>query len=69
MQQVLTVSVTFDCPKNVYGSEKALKSLAAYIATALAGLIGTVRKTTPVLVIGLGNGGVIADALAPARYG
>ena len=57
------VYITFDCPKNVYGSEKALKSLAAYIATALAGLIGTVRKTTPVLVIGLGNGGVIADAL------
>lgn len=57
------VYITFDCRRNIYDSERGLKSLAAYISTAVTGLIGTVRKTTPVLVVGLGNGGVIADAL------
>ncbi len=57
------VYITFDCPRSIYDSERGLKALSTYISTAVMGLIGTVRKTTPVLVIGLGNGGVIADAL------
>ncbi len=57
------VYITYDCPREIYGGERALKTLSSYISTAVAGLIGTVRKSTPVLVIGLGNGGVIADAL------
>lgn len=57
------VYITFDCPRSIYDSERALRALAGYMSSAVAGLIGTVRKSTPVLVIGLGNGGVIADAL------
>ncbi|MDE7372993.1 MAG: GPR endopeptidase [Clostridia bacterium] len=57
------VYITFDCKRSIYDSERALKALATYISTAVSGLIGTVRKSTPILVIGLGNGGVIADAL------
>lgn len=57
------VYVTFDCKRSIYDDERALKALATYISTAVSGLIGTVRKSTPILVIGLGNGGVVADAL------
>lgn len=57
------VYVTFDCDRSIYDSERALRALTAYISASLAGLIGTVRKSTPILVVGLGNGGVIADAL------
>lgn len=57
------VYITFDSPRSVYDSERALRALSGYISTALTGLIGTVRKSTPILVIGLGNGGVVADAL------
>ncbi|MCM1306258.1 MAG: GPR endopeptidase [Bacteroides sp.] len=57
------VYITFDCNRSVYDSERAMRALATYISTAVTGLIGTVRKTTPILVVGLGNGGVIADAL------
>lgn len=57
------VYITFDCNRSLYDSEMALKALSTYISTAVAGLVGTVRKSTPILVIGLGNGGVIADAL------
>lgn len=57
------VYITYDCPREIYDTERGLKTLSSYISTAVTGLIGTVRKSTPVLVIGLGNGGVIADAL------
>lgn len=57
------VYITFDCPRSIFGEERAEKALVRYISTALSGLLGTLRKSTPVLVIGLGNGGIIADAL------
>ena len=57
------VYITYDCPRSVFDTERAMKALTNYISTAISGLIGTVRKSTPVLVIGLGNGGIIADAL------
>ncbi len=57
------VYITFDCPRDMYGDERALAALSKYISTAVAGLLGTLRKSTPVLVVGLGNAGIIADAL------
>lgn len=57
------VYLTYDCPRSVYDSDRAMRALVGYISTAVKGLIGTVRKNTPILVIGLGNGGIIADAL------
>ena len=57
------VYITYDCPRSVFDTERAMRALTNYISTAISGLIGTVRKSTPVLVIGLGNGGIIADAL------
>lgn len=57
------VYITYDCPLAAFDTERAINTLTGYISTALKGLIGTVRKSTPVLVIGLGNGGIIADAL------
>ena len=57
------VYVTYDCPRNIYDSESALKTLSGYVSSTVSGLLGTLRKSVPVLVIGLGNGGIIADAL------
>ena len=57
------VYITYDCPHTVFDTERAINALTGYISSALKGLIGTVRKSTPVLVIGLGNGEIIADAL------
>ena len=51
------VYITFDCPRDMYGDERALAALSKYISTAVAGLLGTLRKSTPVLVVGLGNSG------------
>jgi len=57
------VYITFDCPRDMFDDERALNALSKYISTAVSGLLGTLRKSTPVLVVGLGNAGIIADAL------
>ncbi len=57
------VYITFDCPRDMFDDERALNALSKYISTVVSGLLGTLRKSTPVLVVGLGNAGIIADAL------
>ncbi len=57
------IYVTFDCPRAVFDSARACRTLSGYIGKAVSGFIGNVRRSVPVLVIGLGNGGIVADAL------
>lgn len=57
------VYVTFDCPRETFGSDRALSALTGYIARVVSGFLGRSKKSVPVLAIGLGNPSVVADAL------
>jgi len=55
--------ITFDCPSEIYDKEENIKSLAGYMTEAIKELLQPFNRQKLVLVVGLGNGGVAADAL------
>lgn len=57
------VYVTFDCPKSVLESQNASDYLSKQMAISLCELVGILKKTAPVLVVGLGNRHIVADSL------
>ncbi len=57
------VYITYDCPSKIYSDSRAAGALRGYITKSLARLLGTVKKSSPVLVIGLGNAEIVADSL------
>lgn len=63
------VYITFDCPRTVYENNRAATALEKHLASAVEGLIGILRKSSPVLVIGLGNPDVVADSLGERAVG
>lgn len=57
------VYITFDCAKSVFSNATAAKYLTRQIAQSLLELVGILKKTSPVLVVGLGNRHIVADSL------
>lgn len=57
------VYITFDCAKYVFSNATAAKYLTRQIAQSLSELVGMLKKTSPVLVVGLGNRHIVADSL------
>lgn len=57
------VYVTFDCKKETLDGVASCQYLTRQIAICLAELVGIVKKTSPVLVVGLGNSHIVADSL------
>lgn len=57
------VYITYDCKSNVFTNRNASNFLTRQIARSLAELIGILKKSTPVLVVGLGNRHIVADSL------
>lgn len=57
------VYITFDCKSSVFTNRYALSFLTRQIARSLAELIGILKKSSPVLVVGLGNRHIVADSL------
>lgn len=57
------VYITFDCTKCVFSNATAAKYLTRQIAQSLSELVGMLKKTSPVLVVGLGNRHIVADSL------
>lgn len=57
------VYITFDCKSSVFTNRYALSFLTLQIARSLAELIGILKKSSPVLVVGLGNRHIVADSL------
>ena len=57
------VYITFDCSKSVFESTNSIEYLTKQIAFSLSELVGIVKKSSPVLVVGLGNRHIVADSL------
>lgn len=57
------VYITYDCKSSVFTNRNASNFLARQIARSLAELIGILKKSSPVLVVGLGNRHIVADSL------
>lgn len=57
------VYVTYDCQSSIHSDKRAQLSLIRYISSTLQNLIGIVKKSAPVLVVGLGNKNITADSL------
>ena len=57
------VYITFDCSKSVLESTNSIEYLTKQIAFSLSELVGIVKKSSPVLVVGLGNRHIVADSL------
>ncbi len=57
------VYVTYDCSGKIFESDRAVAYLEKLIADTLKQMIGTIKKSSPVLVVGLGNEDVVADSL------
>lgn len=57
------VYITYDCPAEIHFSTRVASAAKGYIAGTLKQLAGTLKKTSPVLVIGLGNADISADSL------
>ncbi len=55
--------VTYDCTKDFFDSVREVAYLEKFISDTLKNLIGTIKKSIPVLVVGLGNEDVVADSL------
>lgn len=55
--------VTFDAKENVYSDSAAQNYLATQIATSLKNLIGATKRSSAVLVAGLGNRLIVSDSL------
>ncbi len=57
------VYITYDCEKESLKNAYVRRAMSRRIAESLSSVMGRLKKSSPVLVIGLGNGEIIADAL------
>ncbi len=57
------VYVTYDCTPNLYSDVYEQKALTRHIRDCIKNLLGNLRTSTPVLVVGLGNKNIVADSL------
>lgn len=57
------IYVTYDCQDGVHSDKRAQNLLIRYMSATLQNLIGIVKKSSPVLVVGLGNKNITADSL------
>ncbi len=57
------VYITYDCPEDVHSSTRVRNAVKEYLSRTIASLAGTLKKTSPVLVVGLGNADISADSL------
>lgn len=57
------VYITFDCKSSVFTNMNASNFLTRQIARSLTELVGILKKSSPVLVVGLGNRHIVADSL------
>lgn len=57
------VYITYDCPKTVYENQRHARAAERYLSQTVSSLIGTQKKSAPVLVVGLGNAQIVADSL------
>ena len=57
------VYITFDCKGSVFTNGSASNFLTRQIARSLTELVGILKKSSPVLVVGLGNRHIVADSL------
>lgn len=55
--------ITFDCKKNVIEGKTSSAYLAGCISESIREIVGIVKKTAPVLVVGLGNRNIVCDSL------
>lgn len=60
------VYVTYDCPQNIADNDRAARALEGYISHTLSRMLGTLKRSSPLLVVGLGNSSLSADALGGA---
>lgn len=57
------VYITYDCPASVHTSVSVARAVKNYLAKTIKNLAGTLKKSSPVLIVGLGNADIAADAL------
>lgn len=57
------IYITFDCKGSVFTNGSASNFLTRQIARSLTELVGILKKSSPVLVVGLGNRHIVADSL------
>ena len=57
------VYITYDCKNSVFTNRNASSFLTRQIARSLSELTGILKKSSPVLVVGLGNRHIVADSL------
>lgn len=55
--------ITFDAREDIYADKYAENYLAKQISTAIKYLVGITKRTSPVLVSGLGNRLIVSDSL------
>lgn len=57
------VYITFDCKKSAIEGKTSAAYLASCISESIRELVGILKKTSPVLVVGLGNRNIVCDSL------
>lgn len=57
------IYITFDCPHTIYSSSRGAKAIEDNLSATIKNLVGTVKKSSPILVACLGNGQISADSL------
>ncbi len=57
------VYITVDCKKNVLEGKTTMNYLSKCISDCVSELVGIVKKSAPILVVGLGNRNIVSDAL------
>lgn len=54
---------TYDFTKGLHTSKNATKYMSGLLSQSLWELVGTLKKSATILVVGLGNGKIVADSL------
>ena len=55
--------ITLECKKSVLQGKNSLSYLSGCIAGVISELVGVVKKSLPILVVGLGNKNIVSDSL------
>ena len=62
------VYITLDCKKSVLEGKTTTNYLSACISDCVRELVGILKKSSPILVVGLGNRNIVSDALAASKH-
>ncbi len=57
------IYITFDCDDKTYFTNRGCAYLENALAETVKNLVGILKPTSPVLIVGLGNDDIVADAL------